>query len=385
MAIATRRISLFSRHYQLASSQICNGFKSAVGAASYNPRGSISTSMRHSSSGHIHILGVGNLGRLFAHALAKADHTTPITLLLHRESLVQEWEQAGCKIQVTTDGVLDQTGTFNVELTAPEGQQDIIDNLIVTTKAIKTVSAVSAIKHRLTSNSTILLTQNGMGTAEELTEQVFRDASSRPNYLACVTSHGVYSQGPFRSVHAGLASIAIGRVAQSTAPQYLIDKVVKSPVLSAREVTPPELLLLQLQKLVVNAMINPLTVIFNCRNGDLFNRNAIMRIMRLLLREGSQVIESLPELQGSAKAASRFSEHTLLSVVLDVAEKTAKNTSSMLQDVRAGRDTEIDYINGYIVKRGISAGVDCSNNEKVVQMVKEGKVITVEEASEYFQ
>jgi 2-dehydropantoate 2-reductase len=344
----------------------------------------MSTSTPHSPSGRIHILGVGNLGRLFAHALAKAESTTPITLLLHRASLVQEWEQAGRRIQVTTDGVLDQTGIFDVELASPEGPQDIIDNLIVTTKAIKTVPALAATKHRLTSNSTILLTQNGMGTAEELTEEVFRDASTRPNYLACVTSHGVYSQGPFRSVHAGLASVAIGRVAQSTAPQYLIDKVVEAPVLSAREVTPPELLLLQLQKLVVNAMINPLTVIFNCRNGELFNRDAIMRIMRLLLQEASQVIETLPELQGDPTAASRFSEHTLMSVVLDVAEKTAKNTSSMLQDVRAGRDTEIDYINGYIVKRGRSAGVNCKNNEKLVQMVKEGKVITVEEASEYF-
>lgn len=351
---------------------------------SCNQLGFMSTSNPRSHSNRIYVLGLGNLGRLFAHALAKADSTTPITLLLHRASLIEEWEQTGRRIGVITSGVLDQTGTFDVELVSPEGPQNIIDNLIVATKAIKTTSALSTIKNRLSSDSTVLLTQNGMGTAEELDLQVFKDPATRPSYLASVTSHGVYSQGPFCSVHAGLADVAIGRVAQSTAPQYLIDKIVQAPVLSAREVTPPELLLLQLQKLVVNAMINPLTVIFDCQNGELFNRQPILQVMRQLLREASEVIQSLPELQHSPASVSRFSESSLESTVLDVAKKTAKNTSSMLQDVRAGRETEIDYINGYIVKRGKAMGIDCTNNEKLVRMINEGKVINEDETSQYF-
>ena len=344
----------------------------------------MSTTAPHSPSNRIHILGLGNLGRLFAHALAKADSTAPITLLLHRATLVEEWEQAERRIEITTDGIVDRTGIFDVELVSSEGPQTVIDNLIVATKAIKTTAALSAIKHRLTPDSTILLTQNGMGTVDELDKKVFKDPSSRPNYLASVTSHGVYSQGPFRSVHAGLADVTIGRVAQSAARQYLIDKIVQAPVLSAREVTPRELLFLQLQKLVVNAMINPLTVIFSCRNGELFNRVPILRVMHNLLREASAVIQSLPELQNDPTSKQRFSEQNLESIVLDIAEKTAKNTSSMLQDVRAGRSTEIDYINGYIVTRGRQGGVDCTNNERLVRMVKEGKVIAENEAFEYF-
>ena len=344
----------------------------------------MSTTGPHSPSNRIHILGLGNLGRLYAHALAKADSTTPITLLLHRASLVEEWERAERRIEVTTDGIPDRTGTFDVELVSSEGPQAIIDNLIVATKAIKTTVALSAIIDRLTPDSTILLTQNGMGTVDELDEKVFIDPFTRPKYLASVTSHGVYSQGPFRSVHAGLADVSIGRVAQSTAPQYLIDKIVQAPVLSAREVTPRELLFQQLQKLVVNAMINPLTVIFSCRNGELFNRAPIMQVMRKLLREASHAIQSLPELQNDPTSKQRFSEQNLESIVLDVAKKTAKNTSSMLQDVRAGRSTEIDYINGYIVTRGKQGGIDCTNNERLVRMVKEGKVIAEKEALEYF-
>ena len=142
---------------------------------------------------------------------------------------------------------------------------------------------------------------------------------------------------------------------------------------------------MQLEKLVVNAMINPLTVIFDCKNGELFNRRPIFHLMRLLLAEASQVIHSLPELGPDPEAASRFSVEKLEAIVLNVAEKTAKNTSSMLQDVRAGRPTEIDYINGYIVKKGKEQGIECKTNEKLIQLVKEGKVVGVQDVESEFE
>jgi 2-dehydropantoate 2-reductase len=131
-------------------------------------------------------------------------------------------------------------------------------------------------------------------------------------------------------------------------------------------------------------MINPLTAIFNCKNGELFTRGPIIRVMRLLLSEASQVILSLPKLRDDQTTESRFSMESLEEVVLNVAAKTAKNTSSMLQDVRAGKATEIEYINGYIVKRGREMGVDVRFNERLVEMVKEKRVISVDGTEEVF-
>jgi 2-dehydropantoate 2-reductase len=73
-----------------------------------------------------------------------------------------------------------------------------------------------------------------------------------------------------------------------------------------------------------------------------------------------------------------------MNIVLDVAEKTAKNTSSMLQDVRAGRTTEIDYINGYIIRRGRELGIECINNKRLVQLVKNVEIIDVGEIRKHF-
>jgi 2-dehydropantoate 2-reductase len=64
--------------------------------------------------------------------------------------------------------------------------------------------------------------------------------------------------------------------------------------------------------------------------------------------------------------------------------KTGANTSSMLQDVQQKRQTEIDYINGYIVSYAERFGLKCANNKTLVEMVKSRTVIKDEDVSSYF-
>lgn len=333
----------------------------------------------------VHILGIGNIGRLFAHGLAIEDLPPYITLLLHRVGLTESWETGGRAIEIITDGVSSKSSGYGVEVIGINNREkgEVIDNLIVATKATNTTAAILAIRSRLESSSTILFTQNGMGIIDEVSHKVFPDVATRPRYLACVTSHGIYSQGPFTSVHAGFGTVAIGRVASQNATESkdsvqadLLEVILRAPILEATAVSADELIRLQIEKLVVNAMINPLTVIFNRRNGELFANSKILTLMRLLLQEASDVIRSLPELRNDPITRRRFSTERLESIVLDVAEKTAKNTSSMLQDARAGRQTEIDYINGYVVSRGSQVGIDCRHNRKLVQLVKETRTVS---------
>ena len=354
----------------------------------------------------IHILGLGNLGRLYAHALANLPCPPPITLLLHRSSLLQEWEDAGHQISITTNGILNSNGHFSVEdisagaqaASSSSAKKPMISNLIVATKTLNVVSALELVKGRLNEESTLLFTQNGMGSLEEVDQHVFGatniPSNKRPTYLTSVTSHGVYHLSPFSSVHAGLASVAIGQARQSPPPdhpenaQYLIDQIVQSPILNAVECPSKELLYLQLEKLVVNAIINPLTALLHCKNGDLFiNNGPVLNLMRLLLQEASQVIQHLPEIRSSEYPVleKRFSTRALEAKVLDVAAKTAQNTSSMLQDVRARRETEIEYINGWIVRKGRELGVCVERNEKVVGMMREGRRFEVDEVGDAFE
>jgi 2-dehydropantoate 2-reductase len=348
-------------------------------------------------SGRIHILGVGNIARLFAHAIATKHLPPPITLLLHHPSLQQEWIDAKKTIKITTDGVTRKGGSYDTEIIkAPSSlelpgsrrEEENIENLIITTKTINTADAISSIRHRLNEHSTLLFTQNGMGTVEEVVHKFFENISTRPKILASVTSHGIYSTGPFQSVHAGLGTVTIGAVyanSDGEAIEYpMMTQILNAPILASRAVDSHTLRLVQLEKLIINAMINPLTVIFDRRNGLLLENAHIVELRRRLLIEASQVLLSLPEVKGDANARELFSNNHLTNVVVGVNKKTAQNMSSMLQDFRAGRPTEIDYINGYIVRRGIETGVRCRNHESLIGLVKNRQVIRPEDIDLFF-
>jgi len=278
-----------------------------------------------------------------------------------------------------------------------------IHNLIVAMKAPHTVAAISAIKHRLLPTSTICFLQNGMGVPDDVSTHCFPDPHTRPTYVQGIITHGVNVppevavRDPFFAVHAGHGTIALGVMPKvgisspsttvmksgedeaaakdsrsdlwAPSARYLLRTLTRTPVLCAVGFTPTELLQHQLEKLAVNSILNPLTSLLDARNGALLHNFALTRTMRLMLAETSLVIRSLPELAGLPHAQTRFSAARLEQLVVSVAERTRGNVSSMLADVRAGRRTEIEWINGYVVRRGEEVGVKAVVNYAMMQAV----------------
>ncbi|KAG8534257.1 uncharacterized protein KY384_001101 [Bacidia gigantensis] len=264
-----------------------------------------------------------------------------------------------------------------------------IHNLIVTTKAYATAKALKPFAHRLTTESTILFLQNGIGVIDEVNEICFPDPETRPQYMIGVNSHGLKQRNAFDVVHAGAGTIALGilpgtgsarpLIDAPDSSRYLLRTMVRVPVLVAVGFAPTELLQQQLDKLAINAVINPITAILDIKNGNIDHNFFLKRVIRLLLAEVSLVIRSLPELQNVVNVKMRFDPRRLERLVWSVAELTAVNESSMLQDVWAQGQTEIDYINGYIVKRGEQLGIHCVVNYMLVQLIKARGVLVNKE------
>jgi 2-dehydropantoate 2-reductase len=341
-----------------------------------------------------------------------------MTLLLHNLSLYEAWRKNGRGLLVEKNGLSEFKAGYDVNVlkddvwfSIPQSESkrnetdedfkedDIdrrdadtekIDNLILAVKATQVEAALKSIRHRLTPDSTIVFLQNGMGVQEEINEKIFQDPGSRPNYIVGITSHGLYRLNALNVVHAGIGTTTLGVVscnAPSSGPssqqeqseenkqfwppscRYLLRTLTRTPALTAIASDKSDLLQFQLEKLAVNAVINPLTAIFDCINGDLLYNYNISRIQRLLLIEISAVICALPELQGVPAVRPRFAPERLRTLAVSVASKTAVNTSSMLQDVRMGKETEIEYINGYIVRKGEEIGIKCALNYMLMQMV----------------
>ena len=411
----------------------------------------------------IHILGLGNTGNFIAHSLRGIPNAPPVTLIFRHRDQLNEWNASSKKLQLVTEDDIEKREGFDVELAFPrqrfhgkeiqyqssstagpstkgdsitqrddsthiyEGEStELINSLILCTKAPHVLQALSAVKHRLHKESVILFLQNGMGTVEEVDREIFPDPETRPHYMLGINSHDLRANPEivYTTVHAGFGTIALGilphersrpsapyapepkfsprgtspimpkhsaipdpdtatpassQLSWTPNPRYLLRTLLRTPVLCATAFSPPDLLQLQLEKLAVGCIINPLTVLLDARNGAILYNYALTRTMRLLLSEISLVIRSLPELQYIPNVQHRFSPGRLETMVVGVANKTKDNISTMLADVRAGRHTEIEYINGWIVKKGEEQGVRCLMNYMCVNLIKgKGKMVQME-------
>ena len=114
------------------------------------------------------------------------------------------------------------------------------------------------------------------------------------------------------------------------------------------------------QKLLINAGINALTALHDCPNGALPRNPAWREQMAALVEEARQV----------AMAAGVATPPDAFAKVLEICQATAQNISSMLQDVRAGRSTEIEAINGAVVRLGEKFGVATPVNAEITRRVR---------------
>ncbi|KAJ5114688.1 Ketopantoate reductase ApbA/PanE [Penicillium alfredii] len=365
-------------------------------------------------SGRVHILGMGNVGTFVAHSLAARQSPPPITLLLHKPEFYEEFRKKKECLVVNTNGLDDIKSGFDVNVLdngvwySPPSSRDMTDRaaseqgpaelqetaqaqedeepiecLIVCTKANVTQAAVRTVSHRLTPNSTVLLIQNGMGVFDEINRWIFPDPKKRPHYMMGIFSHGLTKKSTLHVSHMGVGTTILSPMVANNTPvaaaendthwaattKYLLRLMTLTPPLVAVAETPAGLLQYQLEKLAVNSIINPLTALSGCANGELLYIFSYTRVIRLLLFEISAVICALPELQGIPGVEDRFAPERLRRRVVNVAYTTAKNRSSMLQDFQSKKATEIDYFNGYIVRRGEELGIKCVLNYMIKHLV----------------
>jgi 2-dehydropantoate 2-reductase len=113
-------------------------------------------------------------------------------------------------------------------------------------------------------------------------------------------------------------------------------------------------------KLLINSVINPLTSILKIPNGHLTSSPFLLQLMSSLHKEGL----------AAAKASGIQVSEDLWDQLIAVCDKTAANFSSMLQDVLAGRTTEIDWINGSLIQLAAQKGLSLPTHKAVFQMVK---------------
>ncbi|KAK7753470.1 2-dehydropantoate 2-reductase (Ketopantoate reductase) (KPA reductase) (KPR) [Diatrype stigma] len=333
----------------------------------------------------IYVLGMGNIGRLFASSLAKQTHRPPITLVVHRRELLEHW-LSDPGIEMTALGKSEKLTDFDIEwwtdqapVSGPVREPAFggrISNLIICTKAPDCMPQIDRLRGYLDDTSSVALVHNGMCKLWPPSGDAYIKArfpqGSGPDWIACVTTHGVTSLGPFRSLHASLANVLVGPVRMKdrggSGANYLLKQIADAPGLGGRLISTGHLWIAQLEKLVVNSVINPLTTILRCKNGEIaVERDDLLpAIIDRLIDEASQVLKALildpssdgilPCEDGATPQSTRedllqrFSTPRLREMFYKVAAMVAENRSSMLQDAEADKKTEINDFNGWLVE-----------------------------------
>ncbi len=298
----------------------------------------------------IAIVGAGAMGCLYGARLSTLEQNKVYLLDVWQDHL-DAMNQYG--IQMEEDG---QFQTYK-KIKACSKAEDIgpVDLAIIFVKSTMTKDAVKANKALLGGNTMVLTLQNGLGNVDAICEEV-----SPNNVLAGTTAHGATMLGPGKMKHAGKGKTIIGELsgvitqrAQGIATMFCeagLDTDTSDNAIG-----------LIWGKLLSNVGLNALTAITGLLNGQILDYPETEELMALAVLEAKAVADA----KGIKLSYEDAVEHTRALCI-----GTAPNRSSMLQDVTSGRKTEIDMINGAIVREGRALGIPTPTNLVLTNLIK---------------
>jgi 2-dehydropantoate 2-reductase len=282
------------------------------------------------------IVGAGAMSCLFAVRLS------PVAQVV----IVDGWSDAIIAIQKHGVRLEDSSGCKTVAIEAqllgtPIESADLV---IVLVKSWQTAEVVSYVPGFLGADGIGISLQNGLGNLEMLPNRVFPGS----------TAEGATMLGPGHIKAGGSGPTFV------VAPQWVVD-ILNRAGFECYSCGESEAKGLIWGKLSVNCGINALTALLRVSNGELLKNQEAKNLM----------IQAAVECAAVAKAAGiNLPFMDPARQVQEVAEKTAGNKSSMLQDILRGAPTECDAINGAVVCEGRRLGIATPVNEILWQLVQ---------------
>lgn len=292
------------------------------------------------------IVGPGAMGSLFAARLKRAGHS--VTLLDYIEERAEQINRQG----VMVEGV---SGEYRVEVPTVAGAiPEKPDLVLICVKSFKTREAGESIAPRVSPEAVIVTLQNGIGNLE-----ILEDIFGQGRVLGGVTSEGATLLGPGKIRHAGTGETIVGPGGEPASPAEQLVSAFNGAGFKCR--SGENVMALIWGKLIINVGINALTAVTGLKNGRLPELQGTRLVMEKAVKEAVAVAEAKNIQLPYSDPVGR---------VLDVCRATAGNVASMLQDVRKRQMTEVDFINGAIVREGIRLGIPTPVNFTLTNLVQ---------------
>lgn len=299
----------------------------------------------------IAVVGIGSLGCLLGGYLASVSEVT----------MIGSWPEQISALSTNGITVVEPDGSSTSHQVKVARYDDLPaeqDAVLVVVKSYQTGQAAQAAASSLAADGLAITFQNGSGNLAVLDDVVGPAQST-----IAVTTQGATLIGPGVVLHAGEGPTHFGAREQLSPTSLARLKTVASLMNEAGLAADlaDDIDTLIWAKLAVNAAINPLTALLEIPNGELLQHPGLRAIMSSAARETAAVARGL---------GLRLAEDEAVQQAMNVAQHTAANHSSMLQDIRRGRPTEIAAISGAVVAAGSDIGVPTPVNARLLDLVR---------------
>jgi len=298
----------------------------------------------------IAIVGAGAMGCLYGARLSTLPENEIFLLDVWQDHL-DAINQSG--VQMEEDGSF-QTYD-NLKACRHAYEIGLVDLAIIFVKSTMTKQAMLDNKALLKESTMVLTLQNGLGNVDAICEVVPQN-----HVLAGTTAHGATMLGPGRMKHAGTGKTVIGELSGDITDRVkgIADMFNRACLLTE---TSDNAIGLIWGKLLSNVGLNAITAITGLLNGQILDFPETEELMTLAVLEAKAVADA----KGVKLSYDDAVEHTRA-----LCKATAPNRSSMLQDISNGRKTEIDMINGAIVREGRALGIPTPINLALTNLIK---------------
>ena len=296
----------------------------------------------------IAVVGAGALGSVIGGLLHEAK-LDPVLIERDREE-VRLVKEHGLWLEGVSGERL-----IRPRIVAEASEAGSIDLALVLVKSYDTAATVPVLKRILSDDGVILTLQNGIGNYEILNE------SFPGRVLLGTTVMGAMTLAPGRFRHTGFGQTHFGEADGSIRDRTrgvgaILEQMNGGPVQVVDNAVG-----CVWSKLIINAAINAPATLLGVRNGDLPVTAAGKELIHDIVQECLTIVQ--------AKGISLILDDPEARVIA-VCEGTAPNINSMFQDIRAGRHTEIDFINGALAREAKEMGISAPVNRALALLIK---------------
>ena len=289
------------------------------------------------------VVGAGAVGRLWGCKLAKQ----------HKVHFWTRDSNPTLAVQLNPLEPESLHETYCFSANQPEALKNS-DCILITVKAFQVKQAITDIQPYLKQESPVIIMHNGMGS-QHTTLQLLPDNP----LLYATTAQAAFRPDSQQISHTGVGQTWIG--ALNTAGKahsdlsFMLDHALP-PCQWHENINYP-----LWQKLAINCAINPLTAIYQCRNGKLASEEFNHQL--------NDICDEVAQVMTAEGYPIKNSD--LRQLTSKVISATGQNFSSMNQDICQHRTTEIDYITGYLIARAQAHRIAVPVNTRLWQQIKQ--------------